>query len=101
MGKVRTPGKPSWCNGSTLAWNARDLGSSPTLGTVFPIFIKPMTLVAVTMILYKLQALWLLNLPCVVVEPTLYMYGHCLYVSNCKHYNTYNPKGTSVVCTDL
>ena len=39
---VMTSGKPTWCNGSTLSWNARDVGSSPAVGTVFPIFITPM-----------------------------------------------------------
>ena len=28
---------------STLARNARDVGSIPALGTIFPIFITPMT----------------------------------------------------------
>ena len=49
MGIVVTSGKPTWCNGSTLAWNARDVHSSPALVTVFPIFITPTMLVAVTM----------------------------------------------------
>ena len=57
--------EPMRCNGSTLARNARDVGSIPSLVTIFPIFVTPMTLVAVTMILYKLCAAWLLNLPCV------------------------------------
>ena len=35
--------EPIWCNGSTLAWNARDAGLIPTLGTIFPILITPMT----------------------------------------------------------
>ena len=52
---------------STLAWNARDVGSIPALGTEFGSFITPTTLVAVTMILYKLSAVWLLNLPCLYV----------------------------------
>ena len=30
---------------STLSRNARDVGIIPTLGTIFPIFITPMTLV--------------------------------------------------------
>ena len=30
-----------WCNGISLAWNARDVGSSPALGIIFPIFIAP------------------------------------------------------------
>ena len=42
---------------------ARDVGSSPALGTIFLIFITHMTLVVVTMILYKLCTLSLLNLP--------------------------------------
>ena len=61
---------------STLAQNARDVGSIPTLGIIFPIFITPMTLVAVTMILYKVSVVWLLNLPCVSKCK-----AHCLYVS--------------------
>ena len=32
-----------WCNGSTLAQNARDVGSCPALDKVFPIFVTPMT----------------------------------------------------------
>ena len=32
------------CNGSTVTWNARDVGSSLTLGTILPIFIKQTTL---------------------------------------------------------
>ena len=64
-----------WCNWSTLAWNAKDMGSSPALGTVFPIFIKPMILVAMTMILYKVCAVWLLNLLCVCICKVLaFMY---------------------------
>ena len=83
---------------STLAWNARDVGSIPGLGTVFPIFITPTTLVAMTM--DPVQATC-----CMVVEPTpsMYMYGQCLYVCNCRHYKTFNPRRPSVVvvCTDL
>ena len=30
--------EPMWCNGSTLAQNARDVGSIPALGTLFPIY---------------------------------------------------------------
>ena len=52
-----------------LAQNARDVSLIPALGKMFPIFITPTTLVAVTMILYKL------NLPCVYVrEVTACMY---------------------------
>ena len=46
-----------------MAQNARDVGSIPTLGIIFPIFITPTILVAATMIMYKLQPVWLLNLP--------------------------------------
>ena len=45
---------------STLAWNARDVGWIPTLGTIFSIFLTPMTPVAGTVA----YAIWLLNLPC-------------------------------------
>ena len=55
---------PTLCYGSTLAWNARDVGSIPGLGTLFPIFITHTILLAMTMVLYKLHAVWLLNLPC-------------------------------------
>ena len=61
---------------STLAWNASDVDPIPALGAIFPIFITPVTLVAMSMILYKLHAVWSLNLPCVRLLP---------YVCNCKH----------------
>ena len=51
---------------SPLAQNAKDVGLIPTLGTLFPIFITSMALVAITMILYKLQTEF-------VVEATLYL----------------------------
>ena len=44
VGMVVTSGKPMWCNGSTLAQNARDVGLTPTRGTTFPIFITLATL---------------------------------------------------------
>ena len=37
--------EPMWCNGSTLAQNARDMGSILALCTIFPIYITPMTIV--------------------------------------------------------
>ena len=40
----------------TLAWNARDVGSIPTLGATFSVFITPHDIGAVTKILYKLHA---------------------------------------------
>ena len=71
------------------------MGSNPTLGVLFLIFFNPVTLFAVIMILYKLRAVWLLNLPCVKKD-------HCMDICNSKHYNTYHSKRTSVVvCTDL
>ena len=62
--------------GSTLARNARCVGSIRALGTIIPIFISPMTLVAMSMILYKLCTAWLLNLPCVCICKTT----TCMYV---------------------
>ena len=47
-------------------WNARDVGLSPALGTIFTIFITP-TASSMTTILYKLHGVWLLNLPCVCI----------------------------------
>ena len=35
--------EPTWCNGSTQAQNARDMGLIPALGKIFPIFITPTT----------------------------------------------------------
>ena len=42
--------EPTWGNASTLAWNARDVGSIPALSTIFPIFITPTTYIYVHMI---------------------------------------------------
>ena len=47
-----------WCNGSTLARNARDVGSSPTLGTVFPIFVTPTTYIYIYIYIYIYKARW-------------------------------------------
>ena len=33
-----------WCNGSTLTWNAKDVGLSLTSVIIFPIFITSTTL---------------------------------------------------------
>ena len=87
-----------WCNASTLVWNARDMYSSPNLGTVFPMFITPATMVTMAMNLYKLHAVWLVNLPCVGICKAI----ACMYVIVSNKFKTYNTKGTSVVvCTDL
>ena len=60
---------------STLAWNARDVCSIPTVGTIFPMFITSMTLVAMIMILYKLCTVWLSNRTCVCkCKVIAYMY---------------------------
>ena len=50
---------------STQTQNGRDMDLIPVVGAILPLVITPMILVAVTMILYKLCAVWLLNLPCV------------------------------------
>ena len=46
VGIMLTSGMPRWSNASTLARNARFVGSIPILGIIFPIFITPMTLVS-------------------------------------------------------
>ena len=46
---------------------ARDVGLSLALGTIFPVFITLTTLVIMTIILYKLHDVWLLNLPCICI----------------------------------
>ena len=48
-------------------WNARDMGSIPTLGIIFPNVIAPTTLVAETMDPVP-------GTRCMVVEPTQCMY---------------------------
>ena len=68
-------GKPTWCNGSTVTRNVRDVGSSLTLGTVFLIFITPKILVTVIIILYKLHTVLLLNLPGICIWKTI----SCMY----------------------
>ena len=51
---------------STLAWNAKDRGSIPALGTIFPVVITPtLTLVPMTTILYNLKVKILLSV-CIV-----------------------------------
>ena len=78
-----------------LAQNARDVGLSPALGTIFPIFITPLTLVLLTELV---QAMC-----CTVVEPTLCICKAiaCIYVIvSIKRIKI--PGGASVVvCTDL
>ena len=48
VGRVGTSGSLGGIIVSTLSQNARDLGSIPTLGAIFPISITLTTLVAVT-----------------------------------------------------
>ena len=61
MGRVLTTESLGGVMVSTLAQNARDVGSIPDLGALFPIYVRHLTLVAMTMI----QAVC-----CMVVEPT-------------------------------
>ena len=68
--------EPTWCDGSMLAQNARDVGSTPALDTIFPIFVLPTTLVAMTVIVYKLCAVSLLNVLCVWISTAI----ACMYV---------------------
>ena len=95
-GEIR---EPMWWNGSTLAWNARNVGSSSALGTIFPIFVTFMMLLT----LYSICAVWLLNLPfacickCTCIQLHIYIY---LYVI--VSIKSSNSRGTSVVvCTDI
>ena len=64
--RVMTPVSLDGIMVNALAQNGRDIGLIPTLGAIFPIFTTPTTLVDVTVILYKLYTVWLLNLPCVL-----------------------------------
>ena len=119
MGIVVISGKHMWCNGSTLAPNARAVGLSPTLGTVFPIFITPMILVAMTMDPVQAMQCMVVDvcmtlvavtmdpvqaMQCMVVDvpwPCVYMAIACMYVVVCITILTI-PGGTSVVVyTDL
>ena len=77
VGRIGTPGSLGGVIVSIRAWNARDVGLIPALGNIFPIFITPLTkkLLVMTMILYKLLAVWL-NLPSV----DGYTVTACIYV---------------------
>ena len=44
VGSMVTSGSLGAVMVSTLAWNARDVGLIPALGTMFPIFITPTTI---------------------------------------------------------
>ena len=82
----------------TLAQNTRDMDSIHALGANYIpfLFITANTLVAMTMIVYKLWVTWLLNLPCVCIYKVIACM--CVIVS----IKTYISRGTSVVvCTDL
>ena len=82
---------------STLALDARDIGSIPTLGT-FPTFIPPTTVSKFARVRYKLCAVWLLNLSCMCI------YKVTAYICNCRPHESYNSRGLGinvVVCTDL
>ena len=48
---------------NTLAQNVRDVGSIPTLGTIFPFVNTSTRLVSITTIMYNLSDVWLLNIP--------------------------------------
>ena len=43
---------------SRVVQNGRDVASIPAVGTLFPIFITPMTLVAINRIMSKLCGVW-------------------------------------------
>ena len=45
-------------HGSTLAQNARDVGSISALGAIFPIFITPMTIIIVIITITIIQHLY-------------------------------------------
>ena len=54
-GMVVTYRKPTWCNGSKLVRNARNVNSILTLGTIFPIYLTPMTYIYIYIyIIYRL-----------------------------------------------
>ena len=71
-------------------------GFDPALRTIFPIPITLTTLIAMTMILYKLHAVWLLNQPCVHICKVI---ARVYVIVSIK--KTYYSRGMSVVvCTD-
>ena len=67
MDKVITSGSLDGVIVSSLVRNERDIGSIPAQGAIFPIFITPTTLVAVTCFMYKFHTAWLLTLLCVCI----------------------------------
>ena len=60
--RVTTSGSLAGVMVSVLARNATYVSSIPAVCEIFPIFIIPITLGAVTWILYKVCTLWLVNL---------------------------------------
>ena len=64
LNRVATSGTIGGVMVSILAQNTTDVGLIPALGTIFPIFITPLSMKLVVMIsiLNKLQTVWLLNL---------------------------------------
>ena len=84
---------------STLAQNARGVGSIPALGTIFPIFNTPMTLTAVIKILYKLCAVRLLKLP--LVYRGKYIVCMCVIVSINIPFKRVTISGGGVKCSSL
>ena len=82
---------------STLAQNGKDDGSIPALGTIFPMFIAPNTLVAETMIIYKLRTGWLLNITCVCIRKIT----TCMYAIVIIRRITISRGTRIVVCTVL
>ena len=67
VGRVVATGNLDGVMVSTLAQNARNMGSIPVLDAIFPIFIIHKTVIAMTMILYRIHSVWLLNLSCVCI----------------------------------
>ena len=67
MGTVVASGSLGVVMVRTLALNAKDVGPIPALDAIFSILITPMTLLTVTRILYKVCAVWLLNLPYICI----------------------------------
>ena len=61
---------------STLAQNTRDVGSTPAVSTIFPIFITTTTLVVMTNtspVKAMHYTVWLLNFLCIYIYIYIYM----------------------------
>ena len=75
--------EPIWCNCSTLAQNAIDVGSIPTLATLFPIFITPTSLLLPSIINLVTDFTIILKYICRILHHFLVFVTECRQSQKC------------------